>query len=103
VAIVLVPDFAPRWYSRTMLVLLVLLSAAVVAELRLDPPVSCQHHAGPFSVAFSAQFDINRVDCRVPGMKRLPTVHFWGGPPYVSIDYAFNPSRVEQSELEPDD
>jgi hypothetical protein len=91
-AVVPLPDFRPRQHNRTLIGLLVLLlvgvmSWAAVAAMRFDPPISCQRHVGPFSNAFSADFDINRADCRLSWMKRSPTVHFWGVPPYVGINW----------------
>jgi hypothetical protein len=60
-------------------------AVAAVLAMPLDVPVSCQRHAGPFSNDFSVDFDINRVECRKPWMKRAPTTQFWGVPPYVGI------------------
>jgi hypothetical protein len=84
-------DFMPRPFSRALIVLLVFLFFglmwAAVAKGQLEPPIRCERHAAAFSNDFSADFDIDRVDCRFPWMKRSPAIHFWGGAPYVGLDW----------------
>ena len=78
----------PRWRIGALIgpVLLGLMWAAIAAG-RLEPPTACERHAGAFSNDFSADFDIDRVDCRIPWTKRSPTMHIWGVPPYVGLDW----------------
>jgi hypothetical protein len=84
-ATVNVPDL-----SRALIVCLALLflglSAAVAVE-RLGPPIRCERHAGAFSNDFSIDFDIDRLDCRIPWVARSPTMHVWGVAPYVGLDW----------------
>jgi len=50
--------------------------------------VSCEHHNGAFDKGFSADFDIDRTDCRIPSIKNSPTVGFWGVLPYVGVRWS---------------
>jgi hypothetical protein len=80
----------PAPTSRALTVLLVFLFLGLmmwvaVAEGGLKPP--CERHAGAFSSDFLADYDIDRIDCRILSMKRSPTVHFWPSAPYVGLDW----------------
>jgi hypothetical protein len=92
VADIPISDFMPRRSSRGLIILLVflvlgLMWAAAVAKGLLEPPVRCERHAGVFSKAFSANFDIDRMDCRIPSIKRSPAIHIWNGAPYFGLDW----------------
>ena len=66
------------------LLALVILFGSFAAVAELTSPVSCERHQGSFSNGFSTDFDINRTDCRVAGVKGL-TLRFWGVSPYVDV------------------
>jgi hypothetical protein len=72
--------------SKLLAFLVMVASVALAAELA-DSPISCKRHSGAFGPAFGVAFDINRVDCRTPLIKHSPTIHFWGVPPYVGIEW----------------
>lgn len=55
------------------------------------PSVSCEHHAGVFDNGFSADFDIDSVECRAREFENFPRVRFVGAPPYVSSVWGSDP------------
>jgi isopentenyl diphosphate isomerase/L-lactate dehydrogenase-like FMN-dependent dehydrogenase len=73
---VAVPAASFHKMSKLWALLLVALgvTAAVAAEAHW-PAVSCERHEGAFGSAFSADFDINRLECRANWMKRSPTLN----------------------------
>jgi hypothetical protein len=82
------------------------LCGAAVATGQFDSPIKCEQHFGQFAQHFSADFDIDRTECRVPWLKqRSPVVYVWGwrtpyigahwghvnawvAPPYIWIDHS---------------
>ena len=83
------PRLDPLSKRLRLLVLLGLLMpvAVVLASVEAPSPLSCKYHPGPFDNSFSVQFDISRVDCRSAWLKDSPTIHLWGVPPYVGIEW----------------
>jgi hypothetical protein len=78
-------DAKPKLLALLALVGLIL-SFAIVAELS-QSPISCERHKGAFSAQFSTAFDVDSVDCRAAWIKHSPTIHFWGGSPYVGVTW----------------
>ena len=71
--------------SKRLALVLAALGLAVVAVSELHSVSSCERHlhAGDFGAAFSTDFDIDRIDCRLAGRKSGPVLQFWGVWPYV--------------------
>lgn len=69
----------------TVFVLMFLgLSLVSVAEL-IQSPISCKLHRGAFDSGFSADFDIDHLDCRISWMKDSPSIRFWRVYPFVAL------------------
>jgi hypothetical protein len=78
-------DAKSKLLSLLVLVGLVL-GFTMVAELN-QPSISCERHKGAFNAQFSTAFDVDSVDCRASWIKHSPTIHFWGGSPYVGVTW----------------
>ena len=85
-----VAALAPSFHKMSKLWALLIVAlglTVVVAAEAYSPPVSCGRHGGAFSNAFSAAFDIDRLECRANWMKRSPTLNIFGVSPYVSVTW----------------
>ncbi len=70
--------------------------AIVLAVALFGSPIDCTLHRGSFSAGFSADFDIDHLQCRLAFAQRVPAVRFYSVTPYVVLiwpDEAQEPIR----------
>jgi hypothetical protein len=71
--------------SKVLALLVVALGLGLASVIELGrSSVACDSHRGRFTNDFSPDFDIDRTECRLAGMKN-PVLQIWGGWPYLGL------------------